>query len=103
MPIPINSQQPGVMCREIGDFVQAKQERILQVIKAAGEIGLGYVGRRTFQNSKTALKAHRTGLEVLLHHLTTRPRTDSPSLSFFNVYNKVSNAYIMCYGRHVIV
>lgn len=73
------------MCREIGDFVQAKQERILQVIKAVGEIGLGYVGRRTFQNSKMALKAHRTGLEVLLHHLTTRPRTAQVSASLMYI------------------
>lgn len=47
MPIPINYQQSGVLCSEVGDFVQAKKKRTPKVSKAVGEIDRGYVGRET--------------------------------------------------------
>lgn len=56
MSIPTNYQQSGVLCSEIGDFVQAKKERILKVSQAVGEIEQGYVGRRNLQTPRLLWK-----------------------------------------------
>lgn len=101
MPIPINYQQSGVLCSEIGDFVQAKKERILKVSKAVGKIEQGYVGRRNLQTPRWLWKYKELGNKS--YFVTLPCDLGHPKSQLLYVYNEVLNANTLCCCRYIII